>query len=87
MAIGSLQAKHLLRMAQVSRNEDALVSAVGQLGKRLPTALAAREKSDIGPKPLRASLQERMEKRWNGSFGINWPLLSKKRSKGAKAKG
>jgi len=88
MAIGSLQAKHLLRMAQgFGVNEDALVSAVGQLGKRLPTALAAREKSDIGPKPLRASLQERMEKRWNGSFASTGPLLSKKRSKGAKAKG
>jgi serine/threonine-protein kinase HipA len=87
MAIGSLQAKHLLRMAHgFGVNEDALVSAVEQLGKRLPTALAALEKSDVGPKPLRESLQERMEKRWNGSFASTGPLLSKKRSKGGKAK-
>ena len=87
MAIGSLQAKHLLRMAQgFGVNEDALVSALEQLGKRLPTALAALEKSDVGPKPLRESLQERMEKRWNGSFASTGALLSKKRSKGGKAK-
>jgi len=87
MAIGSLQAKHLLRMAQgFGVNEDALVSAVAQLGKRLPTALAALEKSDVGPKPLRESLQARLEKRWNGSFASTGPLLSKKRSKGGKAK-
>jgi serine/threonine-protein kinase HipA len=88
MAIGSLQAKHLLRMARgFGVNEDALVSAVDQLGKRLPTALAALERSDMGPKPLRESLQERMEKRWNGSFASIGPLLSKKRSKGGKANG
>jgi hypothetical protein len=35
MAIGSLQAKHLVRMAEgFGVNEDALVSAVEQLGKR-----------------------------------------------------
>jgi serine/threonine-protein kinase HipA len=88
MAIGSLQAKHLLRMARgFGVNEDALVSAVDQLGKRLPTALAALERSDMGPKDLRERLQERMEKRWNGSFASTGPLLSKKRSKGGKAKG
>jgi len=88
MAIGSLQAKHLLRMARgFGVNEDALVSAVDQLGKRLPTALAALERSDMGPKDLRERLQERMEKRWNGSFASTGPLLSKKRSKGGRAKG
>jgi serine/threonine-protein kinase HipA len=87
MAIGSLQAKHFLRMAQgFGVTEDALLSAVEQLGKRLPTALAALEKSDIGPTALRKRLQERMEKRWNGSFASTGPLLSKKRSKGGKAK-
>ena len=87
MAIGSLQAKHLLRMAEgFGVNEDALVSAVEQFGKRLPTALEALEKSEIGPTALRKSLQERMEKRWNGSFASTGPLLSKKRSKGGKGK-
>jgi serine/threonine-protein kinase HipA len=87
IAIGSLQAKHLLPMAQgFGVTEDALLSAVEQLGKRLPTALAALEKSDIGSTPLRKRLQERMEKRWNGSFASTGPLLSKKRSKGGKPK-
>jgi len=87
IAIGSLQAKHLLRMAQgFGVTEDALLSAVEQLGKRLPTALAALEKSDIGSTVLRKRLQERMEKRWNGSFASTGPLLSKKRSKGGKPK-
>lgn len=87
IAIGSLQAKHLLRMAEgFGTNEDALVSAVEQLGKRLPRALAALEKSDIGPTTLRKNLQEKMEKRWNGSFASTGSLLSKKRSKGGKAK-
>ncbi len=86
MAVGSLQAKHLLRMAEgFGVREDALMSAVEQLGKRLPTAIDALEKSDIGPKPLRESLQERIEKRWNGSFASTGQLLSKKRSKGGKA--
>jgi serine/threonine-protein kinase HipA len=87
IAIGSLQAKHLLRMAQgFGVTEDALLSAVEQLSKRLPTALAALEKSDIGSTVLRKRLQERMEKRWNGSFASTGPLLSKKRSKGGKPK-
>jgi serine/threonine-protein kinase HipA len=87
MAIGSLHAKHLLRMAQgFGVNEDALISAVDQMGKHLPTALSALENSDIGPKPLRETLQERMEKRWKGSFASTGALLSKKRSKGEKAK-
>ena len=87
IAIGSLQAKHLLRMAHgFGVTEHALLSAVEQLGKRLPTALAALEKSDIGPTALRKRLQERMEKRWNGSFASTGPLLSKKRSKGGKPK-
>lgn len=88
MAIGSLQAKHLLRMSQgFGATENALVGAVEQLGKRLPTALAALEKSVIGPTDLCKHLQEKMEKRWNGSFALTGRLLSKKRSKGGKAKG
>jgi serine/threonine-protein kinase HipA len=87
IAIGSLQAKHLLRMApDFGVTEDALLSAVEQLGKRLPIALASLERSDIGPTALRKQLQERMEKRWNGSFASTGPLLSKKRSKGGKPK-
>jgi serine/threonine-protein kinase HipA len=87
MAIGSLQAKHLLRMAEAfGVREQGIVSAVEQLGKRLPFALEVLEESDIGPNPLRKSLQERIEKRWKGSFASTGPLLSKKQSKGGKAK-
>jgi len=68
-------------------NEDALVSAWGNWANVLPTALAARRESDIGPKPLRASLQERMEKKMERQFRINWPAIVEERSKGAKAKG
>lgn len=87
LAIGSLQSKHLLRMAGgFGVSDDALVSSVEQLGKRLPRALEALEKSSVGPVALRKTLRERMEKRWNGSFASTGPLSSKKRSKGGKAK-
>lgn len=87
MAIGSLQARHLRRLAEgFGTHKDAFVSAVEQLGKRLPVALAALEKSDVGPTTLRKGLQEKMEKRWNGSFASTGPLSSRKRSKGGKAK-
>lgn len=87
LAIGSLQPKHLLRMAEgFGVSEDALVSAVAQLGKRLPHVLEVLEKSDIGSKVLRKSLQEKVEKRWKGSFASTGPLSSKRRSKDVKAK-
>ena len=86
LAIGSLQPKHLLGLAHgLGASERALVSAIEQLGKRLPHALEALENSDIGPKTLRKKLQERMEKRWKGSFASTGRLSSKRRSKGEKA--
>lgn len=88
IAIGALQPKHLLELAGgFGVNEDAFVSATEQLGKRLPQALEALEKSDIGTKALRKTLQERMEKRWKGSFASTGQLLSKRRSKDEKASG
>ncbi len=88
IAIGALRPKHLLGMSGgFGVNEDALVSAVEQLGKRLPQALEALEISDIGPKVLRKTLQERMEKRWNGSFASTGQLLSKRQGKDEKASG
>jgi serine/threonine-protein kinase HipA len=87
LAIGSLQPKHLLGMAShFGVTDEALVTAVDQVGKRLPHALRATEQSTVGAKPLRESLQEKMEKRWRGSFESTGRLLSKKRSKGGKAK-
>lgn len=88
IAIGALQPKQLLALGGgFGVNEDALVSAVEQLGKRLPQALEALERSDTGPKALRKRLQERMEKRWNGSFASTGRLLSKRQSKDENASG
>jgi serine/threonine-protein kinase HipA len=87
LAIAALHAKHLVAMAEgFGVNRDALVSAVDQLGRRLPHALAALEKSPVGSELLRKDVQEKMERRWNGSFASIGQLLSKRRSKGEKAR-
>lgn len=87
LAISSLRAKHLVGLATgFGISEEALASAVAQLGKRLPKALEAIEGADVGPKKLRNSLHEKMEKRWNGSFALIGTLSSKRQSKGARAK-
>ena len=87
LAIGSLQSKHLLGMASAFGDRpEALISAVDHIGKRLPHALEAVAKSSIGARPLHDSLQEKMEKRWNGSFASTGELLSKRQNKGGKAK-
>lgn len=86
LAIGSLQAKHLLRMAVgFGLNEDVAAGAMERLGKRLPHALTALERSEVGTKDLREKLRERLEKRWNGSFASTGKLLSKRQSKDAEA--
>jgi serine/threonine-protein kinase HipA len=87
LAIRSLHAKHLLAMAGgFGVNSDALVSAVDQLETRLPYALMEIEKSTVGSRSLKASLQDKMERRWNGSFASTGQLSSKRRSKGENAK-
>ena len=87
LAIGSLRPKHLLQMAEgFGVNEEAFLSAVEQLGKRLPPALEIVEKSDVGSASLRKALQSKMEKRWNGSFTLIGQLSSKRRSKDANVK-
>lgn len=86
--IGKLQPKHLLLMAEsFGVNTDILLGAVEQLGKRLPLALAALEKTNIGPQSLVTNLQARMEKRWKGSFASIGPVSSQRRNKGAKPNG
>jgi serine/threonine-protein kinase HipA len=87
LAIGSLQPKHLLAMAShFGLTGEVLVTAVDQIGRRLPHALRTIEQSTVGAKPLRDTLQEKMEKRWKGSFASTGQLLSRKQSKGGKAK-
>ncbi|HEY5569438.1 MAG TPA: HipA domain-containing protein [Gammaproteobacteria bacterium] len=87
LGLGQLHAKHIVAMSEsFGVNPDALVSAVEQLGKRLPQALAAIEKSATGSEPLKKKLQETMERRWNGSFASTGQLSSKRQSKGEKAR-
>ena len=88
LAIGSLKPKHLVDLAKgFGLTDEAISSAVEDIGNRRESALEALEDSDIGPKGVREDLQEMMKKRWNGSFASIGQLLSKKQSKGAKANG
>jgi serine/threonine-protein kinase HipA len=87
LAIGSLQAKHVVAMAEsFGVNAEALADAVDRLAVRLPDSLASIEQSAVGSARLKKDIQERMEKRWNGCFASIGPLLSKRRSKGAKSR-
>lgn len=88
MAIGKLESKHLIRMGEgFGMKAEAVVAATEALGKQLPKALAAVEKSSIGTPPLRKQFVEKMEKRWNGSFALTGQRLLKKLNKGEKHKG
>lgn len=87
LAIDSLQAKHVVALAKgFGVNAEPLADAVDRLAARLPDALTSIERSAIGSAQLKKDIQERMEKRWNGCFGSIGPLLSKRRSKGAKSR-
>ncbi|MBI4208977.1 MAG: HipA domain-containing protein [Deltaproteobacteria bacterium] len=87
LEIAKLQPKHLLNMGSgFGLNDEALVTAVETIGKHLSAALEALSKSAVGSKELRNQLINRMEKRWNGRFKLTGQLLSKRQSKGAKAK-
>lgn len=87
LKIGSLLPKHLLKLGEgFGLNEEDVIVAIATLGKRIPIALEAVEKAKVGTDDLKKQLIEKMEKRWNGSFALTGQLLSKKRSKGEKAK-
>ncbi len=87
LSIGSLRPKHLVSLTKsFGFDEDALAAVVAQLGKQLPKALEKIAGSDVGPKKLRNALQEKMEKRWNGSFALTGKLSSKRQSKGGRVK-
>ncbi|GEM_PF-6592705 len=71
MSIGKLKGKHLLAMGKrFGIKGEAVVTAIESLGKQLPKALEAVEKSPIGTPLLRKKLIEKMEKRWKGSFAL-----------------
>ena len=87
LSLGSLQAKHLFKLAQgFGVNEDGVLAIVETFKKCLPHALEAVEKSKVGSDKLKHQLMRIIEKRWNGSFILTGPVLSKKRSKDAKRK-
>ena len=82
MAIGNLDCKHLIGMgAGFGLQPDAVLAATEALGKQLPNALTAIERSSIGSLELRKQLIEKMEKRWNGSFALIGLRLLKKQKK------
>lgn len=87
LSIGSLLPKHLLRLGEgFGLGDDAVVDAIETLGKHLSAALDVVVKTEAGSEELKKRLTEKMEKRWNGSFASTGQLLSKKRSKGEKAR-
>jgi serine/threonine protein kinase HipA of HipAB toxin-antitoxin module len=87
MALSQLHPKHIVAMSEgFGVSADALISAVEQLGKRLPQALATIEEAAAGSRSLRRKLQETMEGQWNGSFASIGKLMSKRQGKGEKAR-
>jgi len=85
LALGDLQAKHVAALgAGFGLGEPAILSAVDDLGARLPAAIAAIRAADAGTPKLKRDLIGLMEKRWKGSFASTGPLLSKRRERGAK---
>ncbi len=87
LPIGKLEAKHLIRMSKgFAASDESLMMIAEALEKRLPLALEAVERSEVGSHTLKTKIQERMEKRWNGSFKLIGQRLSKKQNKGANSK-
>jgi serine/threonine-protein kinase HipA len=87
MAIGKLDGKHLIRMADgFGIKGERVVEIVAILEKQLPLALTAVASSTIGTAELRQQLIEKMEKRWNGSFALTGQRLLKKQSRDEKHK-
>jgi hypothetical protein len=85
LAIGKLDARHLIRMAAKFKiKNDVLINMIELLNKNLTRALTAIEKSSVGNLKLRQNLIKKMEKRWNGSFLLIGQQLLKKQNKDAK---
>lgn len=87
LSLGKLEPKHIIKMSEsFGVDDETLISAVDSLQKYLPQALEAVEKPGVGSSKLQKQLQEKMEKRWNGSFKLIGQHLSRKQSKGEKNK-
>lgn len=85
LTLGKLQAKHLVALGAEFRLSDAaILSAIDDLGRHMPAALAAIEAASHGAPALKRDLIDLMEKRWKGSFASIGPLLSKRQKRGAR---
>ena len=88
MSIGKLKEKHLLAMGKgFGVKSEAVVTVIKALGKQLPNALDAVEKSCVGTAILRKKLIEKMERRWKGSFVLTGRRLLQKQNKDGEHKG
>ncbi|WP_178134134.1 type II toxin-antitoxin system HipA family toxin [Vineibacter terrae] len=87
LAIGSLQPKHLVSLgAGYGLSDAAILSAVEDLGSRLPMAATAIGVAAHGAPALKTELIDLMEKRWKGSFASIGQLLSKRQKRGGRRK-
>lgn len=82
MLITNIKRKHLLLLGKgFGFTEDITMDAINDLGKHLPNALKAIEKSDIGTKDLRQKLIKTVETRWRGTFASTGQILFTKQRK------
>lgn len=85
LTLGNLQPKHMATLgAGFGLGDPAILSAVEDLGERMPAAIAAIKAAGHGAPKLKRDLIGLMEKRWKGSFASIGPLLSKRHGRGAR---
>lgn len=78
--IGNLNHRSIIRLGEeFALPNNAIDMAVKTLGKNREQALHAIENAPVGSIALKTKLVEFMEKRWNGTFALIGPSLSKKR--------
>jgi serine/threonine-protein kinase HipA len=83
--IGNVKPQTLIRLGQeFGLSAGAMAMAAGQLERRMQAAKEVLTKSRIGSKTLRNDILIHMDTRWNGTFALIGPALSKKRSGVAK---
>jgi serine/threonine-protein kinase HipA len=67
--VNNIKPKNLIQLGkEFGFSKDITMDLINDLGKRLPNALNAVEKSRVGKKILRDELIKEMEARWKGSF-------------------
>lgn len=87
LSIGKLQPKHIAALGfGFGLGEGSILAAIEDLRKNLPAAMEAVEAAPHGTSELKSRLNERMEKRWKGSFASIGELLSKRRGSGGRRK-